>query len=553
MEVPSDAEYFYLYVPTGATATLITEILSENPNEIATDILGDNAVAVNGNFIYAYGYDSITVDILPGSQYLVRANNNADVYASWLKERPVVNSPLVFATGATENSIHVPKGNKMIFFAPDDALFLNINTISNDVTGKRRTPQLVEILSTPLGMQHPNNILYVAASDSSDRDKSCADYVCSGTRDNEIIQTCIDILSQGLFNGKGGEIILFAGHYDIGSFPKKQTAIGLPMGNTNYGDINKNTTNITIKGFIHNVDNVIFELSGDLYEQLDSNVEWTIFGEQEYGALSYNHHSLQNIHVHIPSATKKIVCIDGTKFASLELVNVICDVEDRGGYNEVSSYIPNYDCIGVRGTGGNNNQRSYEWKNVECFGFGQGFAVGGEHLLMIKCGACFCRYGYTFNSYSDSANVSNYPITIIDCSDEANMNLPKLCTLYDYSTGNPRGAMSQGLYFINFNLELHNDWLAMEGNLIIEETPGQYCGFMNYTTWGSVQIFGANSGLNIRVTNDQYKQKGTTQERLSATAPQMAQFYDVTLNKMCYLIDRDNQTWVDALGNNVDE
>lgn len=428
---------------------------------------------------------------------------------------------------------------------PNDCNYIYFGTYNKDLgTYYTRMPKaIVNVSSTANKPLHPRGIVYVAASDSTPQNKAMADYVCSGTNDQNVINYAINELMQSPFNSSSGEIVLFAGHYSIGGFDSvSRCAIVLPHGNTQYSDMNVNIDNITIRGFVYNSDNVIIELSDDAYNAITGDAEYKLFGTRY---KTYNHHSIHNVHIVIPSAQKNIICIDGSTMASLGLSNVICSVKDGGNYDATPSYIPAFGCIGIRGNFGNNNSRKYKWEDCECYGFGQGFAVGGEHLLMIHCGALYCRYGYTFNSYPESANSSIHPITIIQSGDEWNMNYPLFCTRY--KNGKPRTDFKQAIEIINWTMESNQMYFALGGDFMKEETPGQYCGKFEYTIVGTGQMYEPGSLLGLHSINLEHPLAGTTSQRPN-WPNQNQSYFDITLGKMVFCKERDNKTWVDANG-----
>lgn len=553
--ITENAEYIYILTKSeGRVIAVDIEMetsISERANYVNIWAKDAGGIISNKSFVNINGYDSVNVAVAPLHIYKITANPVQDAYISFLKAVPSVGSAVSFANGTAQDWLIIKAGESKYVQVQEDATVLNILSYNMDLSTfrTRRPLEVVDVTDSSIGFAHPRSIVYVAAADSAGEDKVCADFICSGTYDTDIIQKAVDMVAYGKFNAKGGEVVLFAGNYDIRLDQNRRVAIQLPSVNYEYTDIDTNTTNVTLRGYTHSADNVHLNLRQSIYDNLVDVTEWVVIGTRD--SRSYCHHSVQNMHINIPSARKKIVCIDGSYLASLECIDVVCNVLDKGHYNNVGSYVPNFNCIGIRGNFGGNNMRNYEWKNCICYGFGQGFAVGGEHLLMIKCAALFCKYGFTFNSYAASANISNHPITAINCADEANFNLPLFCTLYDYKTGNPRGEMSQAVTFINFSLELHTDWLAVEGDRMKEQTPGQYYGVITYSNWGSTRIFENGSGLNFEVNNLQCKKIGSSEYRRSMPFQQMSQFYDTTINKMCYLIDRDNNLWVDANGNQV--
>ena len=89
---------------------------------------------------------------------------------------------------------------------------------------------------------------------------------------------------------------------------------------------------------------------------------------------------------------------------------------------DVNPQLPVEGFVAFMGTYGSNNIWESRWEICQAEGFGQGFAVGSEHLTLFKCAALFGKYGYTFNNYNNNFGAVVHPITLIGCGDEANAN-----------------------------------------------------------------------------------------------------------------------------------
>ncbi len=218
-------------------------------------------------------------------------------------------------------------------------------------------------------------------------------------------------------------------------------------------------------------------------------------------------------------------------------------------------------CIGLTMTDGSNNSFS-NYTNVQTYGFDEGIQVGGEHVVCINCGAAIGRYGFTFGNYVTDCG-SNHPITLINCMDERNINLPlfNMCGDSDGKGGRLQGR--QEVTLISFNMERVERQTpgGKLGDLMREVHPGTWCGSIDFTlqpAWCSLNAIdfklweSDGSGKNIRTRNSCHKMICTTEERLSYYPTLGQQIFDTDLNKMLICIDPDRKKWVDLMGNSAE-
>ena len=71
-------------------------------------------------------------------------------------------------------------------------------------------------------MIRTDDVIIIAAADSSERDRAQADYVCTGEQDQDVIQAAVDRVYEPVCGEiRGRRIILLPGHYYITAFPRK--------------------------------------------------------------------------------------------------------------------------------------------------------------------------------------------------------------------------------------------------------------------------------------------------------------------------------------------
>ena len=393
----------------------------------------------------------------------------------------------------------------------------------------------------------------VAASDSSEKDKQGADFVCDGANDEVELQHAI-------YTARG-EVVLAEGTYYIDSFQNTEgdgTVTALHFGKygqqvirfagTGIGGTRKLSTGNVLFG------GATIRVSRSCYDSLDNNTQYAIFGSVTNGASRIYPNvtaSIENINFVIPDNQKKIICIDGWMMGALSFKNIKA-VAVADSYN---LKMPVDGCIGVRGLQGSNFGCGNRWESAFVWGFYEGYAVSGEHIVGADLGARYCNYGFTFNRKPITTGALLHPITMINCCDECNFNLPV------FGKGGESGATDglggrQTINLIDFNMEwISSYYQNFGGALATELEPGQVYGSITYnvqTSYGGntknniSQKFWANgSGMNVRTKNMAHAQSGTTAERNSYGATYMQTYYDTDLNK---LLIYDGSNWRDMTG-----
>ena len=402
-------------------------------------------------------------------------------------------------------------------------------------------------------LKSTNGNITLAASDSVGRYKCNADIICNGVNDEAFINFAL---------ANSSTVVLSPGNYHIGAFPIKneagqKVAIGFGrQGKHDYGSL-KGLSNAPF--VLNNDDQKRFArltIDSDLYNSLDDNTEYAIIGNNLTRTdTRYDYEAgidVQNILIQIASGvTKKLIGIDGWYANSLSLNNVVI-------YGNNGEYTPNpvEGSIAVRGCQGSNDGIHNVWKDVFVFGFHEGFACSGEHLLGIQLGARYCSFGYTFNKRKNKNGAWIHPITLINCCDECNENMPYFGDNSGESGKTDGKSGLQAINLIDFNLEWLSIYNQHGGAFATEETPGCMRGSVNYTiqpayggnSKNSVDIpfWASGSGQQVKTRNDAHKQSGQFSE-LSGYAPNYLQtFYAEDLNKM---VVYNGTAWIDFMGN----
>ncbi len=405
------------------------------------------------------------------------------------------------------------------------------------------------------------NIMNVilAASNSNENSKHYADFVCSGKNDELTIQKALEKCEK-----ENKKLKLLNGTYNIDAFydfgdngPK--TAICLPKEWKEITVIGQNHE----YGFQKSFDNgVVFYVTDNALNSINGECDvirggWSTKGVQNGSSLH-----MENIAVVLANNNHAIRCIDLRRCDRVEVKNITLisygkDLTNNGvGLAKVPK-IPQKGCIGLTMTDGSNNSYS-NYENVQTYGFDEGIQVGGEHVVLINCGCAIGNYGFTFGNYHTNCG-SNHPITLINCMDERNINMPLFNRCGDNSKDGSWLQGKQEISFINFNMER----VAAQtpggklGDYMREVHPGTWCGKMEVTVqpdWNALnsvdfQLWENNgSGNGIRTINSAHKTVCSTEERLSYYPTYGQQVFDTDLNKMVICINPATKKWVDFNG-----
>ena len=395
--------------------------------------------------------------------------------------------------------------------------------------------------------------IFVCASNSSAKDKVSADYICDGVNDEVEIQAAV--------NAAKGHVVLAQGDYYIDSFPHSEGygissaihfgAIGqqnIIVSGAEYGSCRKANTSNQLYG------GAIIHVSDNCYNNLSDSTQYAIFASISSGSsrnYPWSKVKIENIGFVLPDNQKKIICIDGWMMTSLSINNIhAIAVADASNLK-----VPVDGCIGIRGLQGSNFGINNRWESSFVWGFYEGYAVSGEHIVGVDLGSRFCNYGFTFNRKTNAVGAWIHPITMINCCDECNFNLPVFGNSGESSKSDGLSGR-QTIDLIDYNLEWLSQYSALGGNLATELNAGQTYGSITFTcqpSYGgnskndvSAQFWADGYGHNMKTVNMAHAESGTSTERATYYPQYMQKYFDTTLNK---LLIYNGSNWVDTMGN----
>ncbi|MBR3967319.1 MAG: hypothetical protein IKJ91_09635 [Clostridia bacterium] len=394
----------------------------------------------------------------------------------------------------------------------------------------------------------------VAASNSIFNENDDIDFVCSGKNDELVINQAINAAAE---SKKG--IYFLNGNYSIDGF--YDFGDGGPMAAIRTPALYKELELIgQTSPFTQNHEGVEFDVSEEALATIE-NGEYSVFRTQwkENGLYSGSILKLENFVLALAHNQKAVRCIDLRRCDRVQMKNVFLSGKSQNTYLGVADRAVE-GCIGLTMTDGSNNF-IVRYDNVSASDFYEGIQVGGEHVVMINCAAVHSVYGYTFGNYGFHCGY-NHPITMINCCDERNVNLPLFNLCGDHARDGSILIGGQEVSMISFNIER----LASQtpggklGDAMREIHPGAFCGRIEYTLqpdWNhtnetNFKLFENGSGVGFRTINMTHKTVCSTAERLSYYPSLGQQIFDTDLNKLLICVDADTKKWVDANGCEVD-
>ena len=411
----------------------------------------------------------------------------------------------------------------------------------------------------------------VASSEATDSAKANADYLCTGTNDELVIQQAIDYIAE---NG-GGKVRLSSGRFYIGSFPLTDSgddnvALMLPQDTGANYSIEILGSALPFGASKTTVERgTRFEVTESAYEACSSSSKYTILRAGYVASLpntpSRVHLTLKDIEMRIPANQKPIMCVD-LLYVSRVLVERVQFRAYKNGYNGYTTgSIPPVaveGCVGMRSVGGSNNGILADYRNMLASAFYEGFKMGGEHIVGINLATIWCVYGFTFGNYQWS-NIFAHNITLINCCDERGVNLPlfgKNGWTKNSGYGDPASPGYQAVTMIDFNMERSASHTpgGVLGENAKEVTQGAWRGSIEYSITNpfnsnatTVKFWEDGHGLGVVTRNQAQLRSGTSTVRRGYAPNYMQSFYDTTVGKMLWCIDTATPTWVDAQGNTV--
>lgn len=385
----------------------------------------------------------------------------------------------------------------------------------------------------------------IAASNSCQGDKDMADIVCQGHHDEVTLQKTIEQLKGS------GTVELFPGKYVVDGFSMTDDGTGYAI------RIGYNSS-IRIEGVSPNWGGKGAKLvvSETCYGKLSDDVIYSVIGATsgDFGQTMSQNLELSDITIVLPGNGKRIICMDGYNTGRMSAIRCNCFGPKNNRDTDITLGV--MDCVGIRGLKGSNNGTATEFSHCTVVGLGVGFALSGEHLVLISSTSIGCTYGFTFNQYPNNFNgtAQVHPITLIGCHDEVSANYPKF---FD----NPLG---QSIRFINYAVEHYPKNLELGGDYATETTPGQWHGIIDYAIQNfnhgdewirnspTLPFWAPGSGISVQSHNNTHKSVVTSGERKSY-APNIGQVvYDTDLQKSVTCINPEKKIWVDAMGKRVE-
>ena len=402
----------------------------------------------------------------------------------------------------------------------------------------------------------------LAAANSAAESKAAADFVCTGTNDELTVQKAVDLCKVN-----GQHLMLAAGLYVLGSVRDfgddgPRAAVCIRNMHREFAFVGERRQ---LSGWPDDmrVNGVVLYLAPEALKGADGKSVDILRGEwSDRGIMNGSALRMENIAVYAPDSQHPLRAVDLQRVCSAELRNVSLRAFGTALLNGLkypygNPPAPVVDNIGITLTDGSNNA-PVNLVNVSACGFGQGIQVGGEHVVLVNCSATFGLYGFTFGNYPYHCGF-NHPITLINCCDEQNVNLP----LFN-SCGDDGGKIHgrQEVTMISFNCERVAEHAPGKqlGDLMREVRPGTWRGNISFTRqprWHDInsvdepiwQEDGSGSGFVTR--NNAHKAVCGSAERRSYYPQLGQQVFDTDLNRLVICTDPKSRKWVDSLGNEV--
>lgn len=350
------------------------------------------------------------------------------------------------------------------------------------------------------------NIVTVAASNSSLTAKAAADYVCTGTNDQTIIQTAIDTLAT-----TGGVVRFAIGDYHIDGWSVNtasiKTAIAIKNGTQRAIKLECDVPPIRRKDSHDLTNAAIFRVSSTALGLLTGNEDRvSVFGHNQISTRVYPSFimDVKNVGIVLADNQHNVIGVDGKYFSAMFVENVMLAINTStyDGVNGADDYdYPVVGCVGIRGLDGSNFGAGYRISNCFVFGFGVAYDLNGEHLIAEQLACRFCNYSYRFG-YDNTLGANLHDLTLINCCHE-------FCSRYPYFAGG--ASAKQAINFYDYNVEDDNQSQFKTIARATEETNGNYRGRVYYTivatsAWANIDraFFADGSGSNFIVQNTAY-------------------------------------------------
>ena len=579
IDVPPLAQYILInksygnvvYAPKSVSVARKTNALTLASSLMVDSIDGDDYDnrhwTINTSNVWGVTTGSTYSKFIPlqAGTYKIDAVNGIAIYAVLNSVNPVDGATPDWATGYGQRYSIAYGGTAQI--TAQDGWWLVVRADDGVIPSPSgaRTPAITNLSVSKIDTMQleidankkPSKTIIIAASDSSDADKKRADLVCTGTDDNKVIESAINMLDTI------GTIYLCDGSYYVTSFT--QDTDGTYVGITIPG-INSTLKTVNIEGYqfggaFHQSVKIIVPQS--VYDTLDSNANYSII-RHKFGTNGYNLGyllSLRHLSIVIYSNQKKTIavdCICSGQITMEDCKGIITTQPGVWGAGDSGlDPIPSLDCVFFKGLFGSAHAFA-KISNCMATGYGIGFGIQGEHIISESCASINCVYGFAFNYFPDLNHGSGvpgmytHPMMIINPIEEGCLNFPYF--------GN--NTLKQSIIITGYHNELRPKFFNQGGNYATEKVAGTWYGHVDYViqffpdshSHGNEphvvdKPFWANgSGINMESQNYAQKRLVTTTERLTYAPNYFQQVFDTTANKLLICTDPANKVWVDADG-----
>ena len=563
---------YAVYTPKSVSVARKTNALTFASSLMVDSINGDDYANLHWVISSGEKWDATIGNIcskfiqVKAGTYKIDAVNGIAIYAVLNSVNPVEGATPDWATGYGQRYTVAYGGTAQITIAQDGLwLVVRADTGAIPAPSGARMPSITNISANKIDVMQseidankkPSNTIIIAASDSSDVDKKRADFICTGTDDNKVIESAINMLNTI------GTIYLCDGTYYVTSFTQDTdgTYVGITIPGKDSTLKMVNIEGYQFAGTIHQSVKIIVPQS--VYDTLDGNANYSII-RHKFGTNGYNLGyllSIKHIIFEIYSNQKKTIAVDCICSAQITMEDCKGIITTQPGVwgagDSGLDPIPSLDCVFFRGLFGSAHAYA-KIVNSSCTGYGIGWGIQGEHIISESCGAINCVYGFAFNYFPDLNHgrgvpgMYTHPMMIINPLEEGCLNFPYF--------GN--NTLKQSIIITGYHNELRPKFFNQGGNYATEKVAGTWYGHIDYViqffpdshSHGNEphvvdKPFWANgSGINMESQNYAQKRLVTTTERLTYAPNYFQQVFDTTANKLLICTDPANKVWVDADG-----
>ena len=336
-------------------------------------------------------------------------------------------------------------------------------------------PTILATSSTKSWRQSVNHRV-IAPAASSETVKAEADFVCTGTNDERVINAAIASLK------KGGTVQLLDGDYYVDAFEQEGNSAIC------FGYNNGSARTITFTGTTENKSyntrhGVTIHVTKTAQSTIGTNGVYRVFygtgrrpkSEGDFFTMTYvNNVNFSKFYLYLADASKPLRGIDGSQFGQMyiNLVGVYTENYFRDRFLHLKPATPVRGTVGVWSSADSSDEMArvgYDWVNVG--GLHTGFYFDkADHFVLRSCSAARCCFGYVFDGGPKT-------LTMLNCCDEGNAHLPRF--------------LGKGhLTAIDFNIERFNEAYIPDspdaeiGAAASEEVPGNWHGYISYTLQG---------------------------------------------------------------------